>query len=334
MMEPPSCSRTGLQRRQHDAAGRGGATARRIASSTAGSAIERAMLIIDDLSVRIAGRLLIEHASVRIPAGARVGLVGRNGSGKTTLFRVIAGDLAAEGGPRRDSAALAHRPARAGGAGWAGKPDRDRARRRRRARPPAWPKPRPRTIRIASPKSRRGSPTSAPMRRPARAAAILSGLGFSPPTRSGPAPSSPAAGACGSRSRPRCSPSPTCCCSTSRPTISTSKARSGCEDHLARYPRTVIVISHDRDLLDTSVDFILPLENSKLTLYRGGYSAFEKPRNERLVLDQKARQEAGGAAQAPAGLRRPLPRQGDQGAPGAIARQDAGEDGADRGDRR
>ncbi len=59
------------------------------------------------------------------------------------------------------------------------------------------------------------------------------------------------------------------------------------QDHLARYPHTMIVISHDRDLLDTSVNFILSLENGKLTLYRGGYTAFEKLRNERLLLDQK-----------------------------------------------
>ena len=44
---------------------------------------------------------------------------------------------------------------------------------------------------------------------------------------------------------------------------------------------------HDRDLLDSSVNFILALENTKLTLYRGGYTAFEKLRNERLLLDQK-----------------------------------------------
>ncbi|MFZ1895614.1 MAG: ATP-binding cassette domain-containing protein, partial [Rhodoplanes sp.] len=56
------------------------------------------MLAINDLSVRVAGRLLIEHASAQIPAGARVGLVGRNGAGKSTLFRVIAGELAAETG--------------------------------------------------------------------------------------------------------------------------------------------------------------------------------------------------------------------------------------------
>jgi ATP-binding cassette subfamily F protein 3 len=56
------------------------------------------MLVIDDLSVRIAGKLLIEEASVRVPEGSRIGLVGRNGSGKSTLFNVITGDIAAEHG--------------------------------------------------------------------------------------------------------------------------------------------------------------------------------------------------------------------------------------------
>src|SRR4051812_6217650 len=56
------------------------------------------MLLIDDLSIRIAGRLLIDHACAQLPANARVGLVGRNGTGKTTLFRAIAGELAPESG--------------------------------------------------------------------------------------------------------------------------------------------------------------------------------------------------------------------------------------------
>ena len=58
-------------------------------------------------------------------------------------------------------------------------------------------------------------------------------------------------------------------------------------DHLARYPRTVIVISHDRDLLDDAVDWILHLEGGKLTLYRGGYTSFARQRAERMVLDAK-----------------------------------------------
>ena len=59
------------------------------------------------------------------------------------------------------------------------------------------------------------------------------------------------------------------------------------EDHLAHYPRTVIVISHDRDLLDTSVDQILHLDRGKLTLYNGSYSSFEEQRATREMLDAK-----------------------------------------------
>jgi ATP-binding cassette subfamily F protein 3 len=59
------------------------------------------------------------------------------------------------------------------------------------------------------------------------------------------------------------------------------------QDHLARYPHTMIIISHDRDLLDNAVNQILSLENKQLTLYRGGYSDFERLRRERMLLDQK-----------------------------------------------
>ncbi len=59
------------------------------------------MLVIENLSVRVAGRLLLDEATVRIPAGSRTGLVGRNGTGKTTLFNVITGDLGAESGELR-----------------------------------------------------------------------------------------------------------------------------------------------------------------------------------------------------------------------------------------
>src|ERR1700729_1421459 len=56
------------------------------------------MLSITDISVRIAGRLLIENSSVQIVPGARVGFIGRNGAGKSTLFHAIRGELATESG--------------------------------------------------------------------------------------------------------------------------------------------------------------------------------------------------------------------------------------------
>src|ERR1700740_1371126 len=56
------------------------------------------MLSITEISVRIAGRLLIDHSSVQIVPGARVGFVGRNGVGKSTLFAAIRGELPTETG--------------------------------------------------------------------------------------------------------------------------------------------------------------------------------------------------------------------------------------------
>src|SRR4051795_6033066 len=56
------------------------------------------MLSITDISVRIAGRLLIDHGSVQVVPGARVGFVGRNGVGKSSLFRAIRGELPLEAG--------------------------------------------------------------------------------------------------------------------------------------------------------------------------------------------------------------------------------------------
>jgi ABC-type multidrug transport system ATPase subunit len=104
-------------------------------------------------------------------------------------------------------------------------------------------------------------------------------------------------------------------------------------DYLERYPHTVLVVSHDRDLLDTCVDHILHLDQGKLTIYRGGYTSFARQRAESRCSSPRPR-EAGRRAQASPGLRRPLQGQGLEGAPGAVARQAAGEDGIDRDHRR
>jgi ATP-binding cassette subfamily F protein 3 len=65
-------------------------------------------------------------------------------------------------------------------------------------------------------------------------------------------------------------------------------------DYLNRYPHTVLIISHDRDLLDTCVDHILHLDRSKLTIYRGGYSSFARQFAEKreLTMKMKAKQDA------------------------------------------
>lgn len=60
------------------------------------------------------------------------------------------------------------------------------------------------------------------------------------------------------------------------------------EGWLKNYQGTLILISHDRDFLDSIVDHIIHLEQQKLTLYSGGYSAFERTRAERLAQQQQA----------------------------------------------
>jgi ATPase subunit of ABC transporter with duplicated ATPase domains len=51
------------------------------------------MLHINDLTYRVEGRLLIDHATVALPEGHKVGFVGRNGTGKSTLLKLILGEL-------------------------------------------------------------------------------------------------------------------------------------------------------------------------------------------------------------------------------------------------
>jgi len=63
------------------------------------------------------------------------------------------------------------------------------------------------------------------------------------------------------------------------------------ETYIARYPYTVVIISHDRDLLNTAVDSIVHLEQGKLTFYRGGYDQFERQRRERMELQLKMKKK-------------------------------------------
>ena len=244
------------------------------------------MLIIDNLSVRVAGRLLIDSASVRVPDGARIGLVGRNGSGKSTLFNVITGDVASEQGdvelpPRWRIGRLAQEAPN----GPESLLDVVLAADIERTRLLAQAETEEDPHLIADIQTRLAD--TGAYAAPARAASILSGLGFSAADQERPC--SEFSG--GWRMRVALAATlfsePDLLLLDEPTNYLDLEGTLWLQDHLARYPRTMIIISHDRDLLDTSVDFILALENSTLTLYRGGYSDFERLRNERLVLDQK-----------------------------------------------
>ncbi|PPQ45243.1 ABC-F family ATP-binding cassette domain-containing protein [Rhodopseudomonas palustris] len=244
------------------------------------------MLTLTDISIRLAGRLLIDQSSVQIAPGARVGFIGRNGAGKSTLFRAIRGELATETGritlpPRWRIGSLAQEAPNG--------PetllevvlaaDVERAALLHEAETAHDPH------RIADIQTRLVDIDAHSA--PARASAILSGLGFSAADQ---------ARSCSEFSggwRMRVALAATLFAAPDlllldEPTNYLDlEGTMWLEDHLANYPRTVIVISHDRDLLDTSVNEILHLDRGRLVHFRGSYSAYADFRANKLALDAK-----------------------------------------------
>jgi len=244
------------------------------------------MLVLKDLSIRVAGRLLLEQASVQIPTGARVGLVGRNGTGKTTLFRAIAGDIGTEQGhivvPARARIGRLAQEAPDGPESLVEivlAADRERSALLAEAEHADDPH------RIADIQTRLADIGAHAA--PARAAAILAGLGFS--TNDQQRPCCEFSG--GWRMRVALAAAlfdqPDVLLLDEPTNYLDLEGTLWLEDHIARYARTVVVISHDRDLLDHAVDHILHLDRGKLTLYRGDYSSFERQRREQQALDLK-----------------------------------------------
>ncbi len=211
------------------------------------------MLVIDDVSLRVAGRLLIERSTAQIPSGARVGLVGRNGTGKSSLFRAIAGDIALEHGhfvwPSRASIGRLPQEAPDGPEPLVDivlAADRERSALLAEAETASDPH------RIAEIQSRLADIGAHAA--PARAAAILAGLGFSHADQQRPC----AEFSGGWRMRVALAAvlfaEPDILLLDEPTNYLDLEGTLWLEDHIARYPRTVIVISHDRDLLDSAVE--------------------------------------------------------------------------------
>ena len=251
------------------------------------------MLAIRDLHLSIQGRKLLDGAEATVPAGHRVGVVGRNGSGKTTLFRAIRGELPVDGGsidlpknwrlggvaqeaPASQDclidivlAADAERDALLREAETAQEPDR-----------------------IAEIQTRLADIEAHSAE--ARAASILRGLGFDAAAQARAA----AEFSGGWRMRVALAgalfAAPDLLLLDEPTNYLDLEGAVWLETFLARYPRTVLLISHDRGLLNRSVGAILHLSEQKLALYNTPYDRFAAQRRERLaqIGAQTKRQES------------------------------------------
>ncbi|WP_413719771.1 ABC-F family ATP-binding cassette domain-containing protein [Silicimonas sp. MF1-12-2] len=241
------------------------------------------MLRIDDIRYAVEGRPLFEGASAVIPDGHKVGLVGRNGTGKTTLFRLIRGEIALEGGDIR-----VPRQARIGGVAQEVpgsetslldtvlQADTERASLLAEAETAENP------ARIAEIQTRLADIDA--WSAEARASIILKGLGFTEAEQAMPC----SAFSGGWRMRVALAgvlfSAPDLLLLDEPTNYLDLEGALWLESYLAKYPHTVITISHDRGLLNRAVTSILHLEDRKLTLYNGNYDTFAQTRAARLAV--------------------------------------------------
>jgi ATP-binding cassette subfamily F protein 3 len=245
------------------------------------------MLHINDLTFRYGGRTIFEQATVHIPAGARVGLVGRNGTGKTTLFKLIAGDLHPDAGeinlrPRARLGRLAQEAPEGDisliDCVLAADTERTALFEEAEACHDGH--------RIAEIHERLVAIDAHSA--PARAASILSGLGFDAEAQQRPV--SDFSG--GWRMRVALAASlftvPDLLLLDEPTNHLDLEATLWLQSHLAAYPGTLVVISHDRELLNEVANRIVHLEGAKLNVYGGNYDRFEATRRARMELQAKA----------------------------------------------
>ncbi len=247
----------------------------------------RPMLKISDISYSVEGRPLFEGASATIPTGHKVGLIGRNGAGKTTLFRLIRGELSLEGG----SITLPQR-ARIGGVAQevpsneVSLIDTVLAADTERAALLAESETATDSNRIAEIQTRLSDIDA--WSAEARAASILKGLGFDHEDQQLPC----SAYSGGWRMRVALAAvlfsQPDYLLLDEPTNYLDLEGALWLENYLVKYPHTVLIISHDRELLNRSVGAILHLDERKLAYYTGTYDQFAKQRAEQRAVQAAA----------------------------------------------
>ncbi|MGB3797645.1 MAG: ABC-F family ATP-binding cassette domain-containing protein [Alteraurantiacibacter sp.] len=251
------------------------------------------MLTIDALTVRLGGRPILERASATVPVGARVGLIGRNGAGKSTLMKTLIGEIEPDDGE-------------------ISKPSRARIGYIAQQAPSGTMTPE--QIVLAADTEREqlleeAETCTEPNRlgevherllaidaysAPARAAKILKGLGFDEEMQGRPVDEFSGGWKMRIALGALLFSEPDILLLDEPSNHLDLEATLWLENFLKSYPATLVVISHERDLLNNVVDHILHLQGGQLTLYPGGYDSFEKQRAERAaqLAAAKAAQDA------------------------------------------
>jgi ATP-binding cassette subfamily F protein 3 len=240
------------------------------------------MLKIDDISYSIAGRQLLAGASTTIPSGHKVGIVGRNGTGKTTLFKLITGELGLDDGsieiPKKMRIGGIAQEAPASDASLLEtvlEADTERTELLAEAETATDPN------RIADIHGRLADIDAYSAE--ARAASILAGLGFSAAAQARPCHEFSG----GWRMRVALAgvlfAQPDILMLDEPTNYLDLEGTIWLETYLRKYPHSVLIISHDRQLLNTSVNAILHLQDKQLTLYQGNYDTFDAVRRAKLA---------------------------------------------------
>jgi ATP-binding cassette subfamily F protein 3 len=240
------------------------------------------MLTISNITYRVAGRSLLENASAMISAGHRVGLVGRNGAGKSTLFGLILGELQPDQGEIEIQRGIRIGIVAQEAPGGAMTPqdvvlaaDLERAALLEEAETSEDGE------RLAEVHMRLVDIDAHTA--PARASEILAGLGFTEEMQNSPMSSFSG----GWRMRVALAAAlfaqPELLMLDEPTNHLDLEATVWLEAYLQKYPHTLLVISHDRQILNACVDHILHLDSKQLTVYTGNYDWFEKMRAERMA---------------------------------------------------
>ncbi|NBV54288.1 MAG: ABC transporter ATP-binding protein [Proteobacteria bacterium] len=244
------------------------------------------MLTISNLTYRIAGRTILENTSAVVQQGWKVGVVGPNGAGKSTLFKLIAGELHADSGEiqlaSQHTIGMVRQDIRADDTPLLDivlEADTERTELLKAAETEADP------YKIADIYTRLGEIDA--YAAPARASTILAGLGFKETDLSQPIK----AFSGGWRMRVALAAAlfqqPDFLLLDEPTNHLDLEAIMWLENYLQTYPKTILIISHDRDLLNTCITHVIHVENQKLTAYTGNYNSFERERAEKLMSQQK-----------------------------------------------